>query len=133
MHGLNRYTLCQKLCGVYDSPGACFHYEIRECKGACLGLERRKRTTRRAELVIGKLQYQHHNMFIIDRGRHVEEKAVVKIEYGRYVGFGFMVLSVLTAWKACTIASKPIMITTMYNGLFALYLRKKKVEKIIEY
>ena len=34
-----KYTLCQKLCGLYNSQGACFHYEVRQCNGACIGAE----------------------------------------------------------------------------------------------
>ncbi|MGB9747761.1 MAG: exonuclease domain-containing protein [Bacteroidales bacterium] len=130
---IDRYTLCQKLCGVYDSPGACFHYEIRECKGACLGIEPPETYNRRAELVIRQMQYQHHNMFIIDRGRHAEEKAVVKIENGRYAGFGFIDAECINGLESLHDCIKAYHDNHDVQWIIRSYLRKKKVGKIIEY
>ena len=31
------YLLCQKLSGLYETEGACFHYQVGICKGACCG------------------------------------------------------------------------------------------------
>ena len=33
------YCLCQKLSGLYETDGACFHYQVGICKGACCGNE----------------------------------------------------------------------------------------------
>jgi len=32
-----KYNLCQKLYGLYETKNACFQYKIKECDGACLG------------------------------------------------------------------------------------------------
>lgn len=34
-----RYGLCQKLCGLYKSAGACFQHQLGDCSGACCGTE----------------------------------------------------------------------------------------------
>ncbi len=36
---VDKYGLCQKLCGIYPSANHCFHYEIGACQGACIGRE----------------------------------------------------------------------------------------------
>ena len=32
-----KFNLCQKLNGLYDTKAACFQYKIKECDGACIG------------------------------------------------------------------------------------------------
>lgn len=130
---IERYSLCQKLCGVYDSPGACFHYEIKECKGACIGLESPETYNPRADLVIRQLQYQHRNMFIIDKGRHSEEKSVVKIENGRYSGFGFIDADCINGIESLHDCIRSYRDNHDVQWIIRSYLRKKRVEKIIEY
>jgi DNA polymerase-3 subunit epsilon len=36
---VENYNLCQKLCGLYESDGACFQHHVGICKGACCGKE----------------------------------------------------------------------------------------------
>ncbi len=83
------FELCQKLSGLYESQGACFHYGIKQCLGACIGKELPKAYNERAELLIRKFEYESDNFLIIDKGRNPNEKSVVKIENGKYCGFGF--------------------------------------------
>jgi len=81
--------LCQKLCGLYETRSSCFHYKIKECYGACIGEESPGDYNLRAGKIISHYQYSHDSFLIIDRGRTDNECAVVKIEHGRYIGFGF--------------------------------------------
>ncbi|MCF6239852.1 MAG: ribonuclease H-like domain-containing protein [Bacteroidales bacterium] len=83
------YELCQKLCGLYDTEGACFHYGIKQCKGACIGEELPADYNKRAKSLINKFEYESTNFLIIDKGRTAREKSVVKIEKGKYCGFGY--------------------------------------------
>ena len=53
---VEKYKLCQKLCGLYNSSEGCFHYQIKECYGACLGEERPDDYNRRAQQVIHLLR-----------------------------------------------------------------------------
>ncbi len=84
------YKLCQKLAGVYDSSGACFHYEINQCNGACIGKEDPEIYNSRLEEAIGSFTFDNKNLFIVDKGRSDEESAIVKIQNGKYMGFGFI-------------------------------------------
>lgn len=86
---VEQFELCQKLCGLYDTNGPCFHFGIKQCRGACTGLETPESYNRRVDAAIRLSGFHHPDFYIIDRGRHVDEVAVVKIAGGRYLGFGY--------------------------------------------
>ena len=85
----SEFNLCQKLCGLYETNGACFHYGIKQCYGACIGEESPEEYNQRAEQLIKKFEYGSENFLIIGEGRNPQEKSVVKIEHGKYIGFGY--------------------------------------------
>lgn len=87
---VEEYQLCQKLTGLYESEGACFHYQIQQCKGACKQEEGSKAYNKRVKTAIKNYQFKHQSFFIIDTGRKENEKSVIKIENGRYLGFGYL-------------------------------------------
>jgi len=87
---IERYRLCRKLCGLYESSGACFHYEIMECNGACIGKEIPEEYNKRAALLMKAISDDNNNIIIIDKGRNFDENSIVKIESGKYIGFGFI-------------------------------------------
>lgn len=82
--------LCQKLCGLYQTMGSCFHYEIGCCRGACIGIESAENYNRRASEVIEMHRFRHNSFFIIDKGRTEQELAAVMVEKGKYKGFGYL-------------------------------------------
>ncbi len=84
------FNLCQKLCGLYDTSGACFHFQIHNCKGACVGEEPHEDYNERVSYAIENYQFRHQNFFIIDKGRNNEEYSVVKVQNGKYMGFGYV-------------------------------------------
>lgn len=85
-----KFNLCQKLCNLYDATGACFYYQLNHCKGACIQEESPEDYNQRAQAMLDELAYDWQNFFIIDAGRSDDEKSVVKIENGRYMGFGYI-------------------------------------------
>ncbi|NBC82658.1 MAG: GIY-YIG nuclease family protein [Bacteroidetes bacterium] len=84
------YKLCQKLCGLYHSAGACFYYGLKECYGACCGAESPDDYNIRAQKLIDKLSFQSQNFYIVENGRDIDEKAIVKVLNGKYFGFGYV-------------------------------------------
>jgi DNA polymerase III subunit epsilon len=86
---VDKFGLCQKLCGIYQSANHCFHYEIGACQGACIGKELPATYNLRAKKIMEKYFFGIHNMLIVDTGRNQEERGVVKIENGKYIGFGY--------------------------------------------
>ena len=85
-----KFELCQKLCNLYEATGACFYYQLKHCKGACLQKESPKEYNKRAQALLDELSYDWQNFFIIDTGRNDDEKSIVKIENGKYMGFGYI-------------------------------------------
>ncbi|RLD75894.1 MAG: hypothetical protein DRJ10_14465 [Bacteroidetes bacterium] len=86
---IEEHELCQKLCGLYETSGACFHFGIKQCHGACIGKESFNDYNLKAKKLIKSFEYKDSNFLIIDKGRNRNEKSVVKIENGKYIGFGF--------------------------------------------
>lgn len=84
------FTLCQKLCGLYETKGACFHYNLRQCHGACLGKEPPEEYNQRVLQATEPYRFDKKNFLVIDKGRNDGEKAVVGMEQGKYLGFGFI-------------------------------------------
>jgi DNA polymerase-3 subunit epsilon len=85
-----QFGLCQKLTGLYDSPGSCFHYQIHRCKGACMGEEAPEHYNARVTEALENYHFQDQNFFLFDVGRTEDELAVVKVENGKYQGFGYV-------------------------------------------
>lgn len=81
--------LCQKLCGLYETKSSCFQYKIKECYGACIGQESPEDYNLRAGKIIAHYKYSHDSFLLVDKGRTDDECTVVKVEHGRYIGFGF--------------------------------------------
>ncbi|MBT28871.1 MAG: exonuclease [Thalassobius sp.] len=131
---LEKFKLCQKLCGLYESRDSCFNYMVSLCNGACVGKEEVEVYNRRVEQAIAYLKGKGQNYFIVDKGRHSNERTVVQIENGRYKGFGY--LDMEEAYVNAT-ALKQVIIPSNGNKdtlqIITTYLRKKKVEKIIRY
>jgi len=99
-HFLEKLTetneLCRKLTGLEGGSGACFDYHIKKCKGACLKKETPESYNNRVEASMNFLSFDEKNFFIIDKGRFLEEKSVIKIEHGKYVGFGYIDSELIT-------------------------------------
>jgi len=90
LHNLaEKYALCKKLCHLDNSNGECFQSQIHHCQGACTGLESPDSYNLRVNKSVHPLQYRSPNFFVIDLGRTPDENAIIKIENGRFVGFGY--------------------------------------------
>lgn len=129
-----KYELCQKLCGLYDASGACFYYQIKQCKGACVGEEPSIEYNKRVQEMLDELSYNWQNFFIIDKGRNDDEKSVVKIENGKYLGFGY----VDTEFNGKNIdnlsdAIKPYPDNKDIQQIIRTYLRHNSVEMIFKF
>ncbi len=90
LHNLaTKFHLCQKLCGLYQSQGACFHHSIGQCNGACIGQESPDSYNARVSEALASYSHPWQNVMIIDKGRHEDECSVALIENGMYSGFGW--------------------------------------------
>jgi DNA polymerase-3 subunit epsilon len=131
---VEKYGLCQKLCGLYPTDGNCFHYEIGACKGACIGRESPENYNKRAQKVVEGYDFGLNNLLIIDAGRDEEEKSVIKIEKGKYIGYGYFAPSFTEnnqhVLHECI---SPFPDNREVQQIIKQYLRSNKVDKIIAY
>lgn len=129
-----KYNLCQKINGLYETQNGCFQYKIKECNGACLGEEKPENYNERVLEFIEENSFENNNMVILDRGRNYDERTAVLIENGIYKGYCFYELN----YQVNNIEIlKNIIISMQHNRdtktIIQNYLRKHKVYKIIRF
>lgn len=128
------YNLCQKLCGMYETAGPCFHRQVSLCRGACCGEEEPKSYNERALTALDEFIFRERNFFIIDRGRDRAERSAVKIVNGKYSGYGFFSIEDmgfgLAAVHDCI---RPATDNRDIQVIIKSYLKKHRVEKIIDF
>ena len=86
---IEQYELCPKYCGMQSSPGACFDYQVKKCKGVCNGVEDINDYNKRVASALKCFDKSLITKLIVDEGRKWNEKSVVLIEQGIYKGFGY--------------------------------------------
>lgn len=129
-----KYNLCQKINGLYESKNSCFQYKIKECNGACIQKESPDEYNQRVEDFINEMAFDNNNMVIIDRGRKVDERSAVLIENGIYKGYCFYDLN----YQINNIEILKNILIPMQNNrdtrsIIQSYLRKNKVIKVIQF
>jgi len=129
-----RFWLCQKLCGLYETDGACFHYEIRQCNGACIGKESPAIYNNRVTKALSTFYYDNKNFLIIDKGRNQSERSIIQVENGKYIGFGYLDTEEsyvhLDSLMGCV---KIYEDNRDIHQIIRAYLNHNDVEKIIKY
>jgi DNA polymerase-3 subunit epsilon len=131
---LDEFNLCQKLCGLYTTSGGCFDHHIGICRGACVGAEGTTEYNDRVIDAISKYTYMNKNFFIVDDGRFAHECSVVKVENGRYVGFGYIELDEIKDNSGILHdIIKPFEDNRDAHVIIRGYLRKNSFEKMIVY
>ena len=131
---IETFGLCQKLTGLYDTEGSCFHYHVGLCKGACIGKESPDEYNLRAVKAVEEFSFTRRNFFIIDKGRDTEERCAVKIINGKFTGWGYFNINDmgfgLSAVHECITPSSD---NRDIQVILKSYLKSNKVEKIIEF
>ncbi|MDX1943124.1 MAG: exonuclease domain-containing protein [Saprospiraceae bacterium] len=88
---VTQFGLCHRLSSLQNGKGACFHYHLHQCYGACVGKEPPEDYNERARLALESLSTVFDKDFlIIDRGRTPDEHAVILVEEGNYCGYGYV-------------------------------------------
>lgn len=129
-----KYNLCQKLNGLYETQNGCFQHKINECNGACLGKEAPEEYNQRVEEFLNEMSFSNQNRIIIDRGRKVNERSAVLIENGIYKGYCFFDLNYqITNMEVLKNILIPMQNNRDTRTIIQSYLRKNKVLKIINF
>lgn len=87
---VREFDLCPKLSGLQVSKGLCFSYQTGECKGGCMGVESAKKYNKRIYTAIESFFEEKNSLAIIGKGRKNDERSLVLVERGAYLGFGFI-------------------------------------------
>ncbi len=86
---IDEYELCLKYCELTSEESICFNHQIKTCKGICAGEEEAAEYNLRATKIVQKYLPKEKDFILIDEGRNSEEKSVVLVEAGKYIGFGY--------------------------------------------
>ncbi len=86
---IKKHKLCPKLSGLQKSEGACFDHKLGLCDGACYGKISPEYYNHRVALAIRSLEVEKKTFAIIGRGRNAEERTLVLVENGTYLGHGY--------------------------------------------
>lgn len=129
-----KYNLCQKINGIYDTKKSCFQYDIKQCFGACMGKESSEDYNKRVLDFIQNNSFENNNMVIIDRGRTHDERSAILIENGVYKGYCFYDLN----YQINHIEILRNLIIPMQNNrdtrsIIQSYMRKNKNLKIVKF
>jgi DNA polymerase-3 subunit epsilon len=121
----DKYTLCQKLNGLYKSTSSCFRFQTKECNGACIKAETAEQYNERVQLALDKMEFSHDNFIIIDKGRTKTERSIVWVERGSYIGFGFVPFPI---WRQSTVHWREFLELQVEDkddrAIISLHLRK---------
>jgi DNA polymerase III subunit epsilon len=131
---VDEYNLCQKISGLYATSGGCFDHHMGICRGACVGAESPAGYNDRVIDAISKYTFKNKNFFIVDDGRFAHECSVVKVENGRFVGFGYVGLEDINDDSGILHEIiKPYEDNRDAHVIIRGYLRKNQFEKMIVY
>lgn len=89
-HLVEAYGLCQKLCGLYKTKGACFDFVLKKCQGACTGREEPEVYNARVLEALSRYTYPYKSFVILETGRTEGEVGVVWVDENQYRGYGFV-------------------------------------------
>jgi DNA polymerase III subunit epsilon len=92
LEGIRRqFELCSRLCNLDFGEQACFYYNIKQCRGACVNEETIEAYNERVELALTQARRILTGSYvIIEKGRTLGEKAIVVVENGQYRGYAFI-------------------------------------------
>lgn len=130
---LAEFNLCQKLCGLYKTEQACFHYQVNQCNGACIGEESPADYNKRVQQLLQRFEFEHDNFYIIDKGRDDDEKSVVRVANGKYLGFGYIGINEINqGYEILNDCIKTKKDTKDAQKIIKSYLKRNNVESYIK-
>jgi len=86
----DQFELCPKYCHLQTNVNACFHHQIKKCKGICSDNEKVSTYNVRVKEAIKSLGLQVKNTVIKEKGRTKNEIGFALILNGIYQGYGYV-------------------------------------------
>ncbi len=127
----DNYKLCQKLCGLYKTNGACFEHQIHKCNGACIGEESSEDYNKKFAIAVDSLKFNHKNFFILEKGPEPGTKSIIQIKNGIYQGLGIIAdnrVGVINELHECI---NPMKNKKDTQNIIRSYLRANKCDLVI--
>ena len=128
------FDLCPKFTGLDYTGGPCIRHLMQHCDGNCQQKERQEDYNARAMAVVKSMEYDHFSFLIIDKGREASERSVVKIEKGRYMGYGYFdnlsLMDNIELLKKCTNREED---NHEVQQIIKGFLKRNTVERVIPY
>jgi DNA polymerase III subunit epsilon len=126
------FELCPKLSGLQLSKGLCFSHQSGTCHGACQGVEATKKYNKRAQKAVESFFEKGQTVAIVGKGRRPDEKSVVLVENGNYLGFGFYDLQEnISDFEAAKNFIKPSKDNRLVQNLVNSYLANPKGVELV--
>jgi len=129
-----KFSLCLSLTDLNKSKGACFHYTLKQCNGACIGKELAEDYNKRVMEALSTFRFTIQNVIVVDKGRSLNERAIIQVKNGRYVGFGFAPLQLIN--KEVKFLNEAIGIypnNRDVQHILNTFIKKGNYERLIEY
>jgi DNA polymerase III subunit epsilon len=128
------FDLCPKLSGLQLAKGLCFSHQSGSCKGACQGVEGMKKYNKRVQKAVDSFFEKGATVAIIGRGRRPEEKSVILVENGNYLGFGFFDHEQqVSDWETARTIIKPSRENRVVQNLINSYLSNPKGVELVAF
>lgn len=89
-HWIDEYELCLRYCHLTSDESICFNHQIKKCKGICAEEEEIDSYNKRASEIIESIVFKNEHFALIDHGKTQEERSLILIENGHYVGHGYI-------------------------------------------
>jgi len=84
------FKLCPKYCHLQEGVKSCSHYSIVNCEGICRDKEKPKKYNQKVENAIEFIQAKKEDFIIREKGRNLDEEALIVVKNGIYLGYGFI-------------------------------------------
>jgi DNA polymerase-3 subunit epsilon len=130
---VREHDLCPKLSGLQLSKGLCFSYQTGECLGGCMGVEASSDYNCRAQLAVDSFFEKGDSVAIVGRGRQKNERSLVLVEKGVYLGYGFIDKGEpLADFESAKHFIKPSKENRVVQNLINSYLQNPRGAEIIQ-
>ncbi len=84
------FELCPKYCHLQSNVSACFHYQIKQCKGICKGEESISDYNQRVHVALDSIRFEAESFVILEKGLQPNQQAFVLVVNNVYKGFGYV-------------------------------------------
>jgi DNA polymerase-3 subunit epsilon len=126
-----QFELCAALCHLEEENSrGCFGFQIKQCKGACAGMEEPQTYNNRVTKAVNAFTIGLNDCLIIDDGKTPDEKSAVLVRNGKYEGYGYFQPEYCKTIQDILCCIKPHPSYPESVSIIRSFIKKKKVKVI---